>query len=205
MKKPVFIILSLTVVFLTGLLIVSLTLFPRKNQKTDRIPVSPTPVIIEEKTIWNDQSGFTVQYPISLKLNPHDEDKENYAHLEFTSATHSGNLIVWAKDSTAGSIDDFVKIKKLEGTIDTTLGGETAKKVLDSKTKQIIISTIKNGYLYQVEVNPTDSEYWNRIFNDVSSSFQFKIQEKTENAVVQPDVAGEEQRDYIGGDEEMIE
>lgn len=56
-----------------------------------------------------------------------------------------------------------------------------------------------------MEVNPTDSEYWNRVFNDVSSSFQFQTQEKKENAVVQPDFAGEVQGDYIGGDEEIIE
>ena len=88
MKKSVIIILGLTVFFLTGLLFISLALFPRKNGKTEIVSITPTPVIVEEKTAWDDQSGFTIQYPISLKLNSHNEDKDNYAHLEFTSATH---------------------------------------------------------------------------------------------------------------------
>lgn len=197
MKKVTFIILGLTVGLLTGLLIVSLTLFSQKKGKAVVIPVSPTPVVVEEKTTWNDQSGFSFQYPKSLTLNPHDEDKENYAHLELTSATHSGNLIIWAKDTTAATIADFVKIKKIEGAIDTTLGGETAKKVLDPDTKQIIISTIKNGYLYQIEVNLTDSEYWNPIFNDISSSFKFN-EEKVQKSIIAPET------DY-GDGEEVIE
>lgn len=205
MTKPVIIILGLTIGLLTGLLVVSLTLFPKKNEKVEIASITPTPVVIEEKTTWDDQSGFTIQYPKSLNLNPHDEDKENYAHLELTSATHSGNLIVWAKDTAATSLEDFVKIKKLEGAIDTTLGSETAKKVLDPNTKQIVISTIKNGFLYQVEVNPQDQKYWNPVFNDISSSFQFKNEEKTGNSQVQPETAGEGQGENIGGDEEVIE
>jgi hypothetical protein len=205
MTKPVIIILGLTVGLLTGILIVSMMLFSGKKETTVSVSVSPTPVTVEEKTTWKDQSGFTVQYPISLRLNPHDEDKENYAHLELTSATHSGSLIVWAKDTTAATIADFVKIKKIEGAIDTTLGGETAKKVLDPDTKQIVISAIKNGYLYQVEVSPTDGEYWNQVFSDVSSSFKFNNEEKAQNTAAQPEVSDEGQGDYIGGGEEVIE
>src|SRR3990167_11111285 len=65
------------------------------------IPVDntqPTPIPEEELATWTDQSEFSFQYPKSLKLNPHDEDTENYAHVELTSSTYPGNLIIWVKD-----------------------------------------------------------------------------------------------------------
>lgn len=134
----------------------------------------PTPAAVEDLATWTDQSGFSFQYPKSLSFNPHDEDTENYAHLELTSATYSGSLIVWAKDTTAGDIDEWVDQEDAKDFIDTSLGGEKAKKILTSKdTQKISTSTIYNGYLYQIEADLVDSDYWNKIYNTISSSFRF--------------------------------
>jgi hypothetical protein len=134
-------------------------------------PPTPTP---EALVTWTDQSQFSFQYPKSLTLNPHDEDKTNYAHVELTSATHSGNLIVWTKDTTAASIDDWAKQIKVANSLDSTLGGEPAKIILTSEgNEQITLTGIHGGYLYQVEVNPRDSDYWNQVFNTVTSTYKF--------------------------------
>ncbi|MBI5452430.1 hypothetical protein HY945_03130 [Candidatus Gottesmanbacteria bacterium] len=172
-KKTIFIILGVTFVVLSLTLLLYLRWqFSAKTAKTAQI--IPTPTIAEDLTAWQDQSGFTFQYPKNLTLDPHDEDEENYAHLELSSATSSGSLIVWAKDTTASDIDELVDQEDAKGFIDTSLSGERAKKILTSKdTQKISTSTIYNGYLYQIEADLADSDYWNRIYNTVSSSFRF--------------------------------
>ena len=58
--------------------------------------VSGTPIPVKLLT-WNDPNGFSFQYPEGLVINKHDEDRENYAYLEFTHSAHPGNVIVWGK------------------------------------------------------------------------------------------------------------
>jgi len=135
--------------------------------------IQPTPSASEELTTWVDQAEFSFQYPKSLKLDPHEEDQENYAHVELTSATHSGSLIIWVKDTTAEDTEAWAKETKLIGAIDSTLGGLPAKKTLTNEQKQLIVTAIRNGYLYQIETNLTDATYWNQVYETVSSNFKF--------------------------------
>lgn len=176
--------------YIIGLIVITviivitiITVIKRRTEtKTaDTATVLPTPTIVEEKAAWTDQSGFTFQYPKRLALNPHDEDKVNYAHVELTSATHSGNLIAWAKDTKAATIEDWVTQNKFEGAIDTTLGDVPAKKILNNKeTKQIIIAAVNNGYLYELETNLND-DYWSKILDEANSSFKFLSDNTVEN------------------------
>lgn len=161
--------------------------------------ILPTPTIAEELTTWKDQSGFSFQYPKSLKLDPHEEDQENYAHLELTSATFSGSLIVWAKDTTAEDIEGWIKQKKIENAFDSNLGGEKAKKILTSdNVNKANISTIYEDYLYQIEANLSD-DYWNKVYETVSSSFHF-ISEDNQNKVQAP-----QEQSPADGEGEIIE
>lgn len=135
--------------------------------------VTPT-AIEEELSTWSDPAEFSFQYPKSLDLNPHNEDQVNYAHVELTSVVHPGNVIVWVKDTTSETIDNWVIQQKIKNAIDTELAGTPAKKVLTADEKnKITLSAVNNGYLYQIEVNPVDAEYWNKIFSQVSSTFKF--------------------------------
>lgn len=172
-KKTIFIILGVTFVVLSLTLFLYLRWqFLAKTAKTAQI--IPTPTAMEDLAIWQDQSGFSFQYPKSLSFNSHDEDTENYAHLELTSATYSGSLVVWAKDTDTSDIDEWAAQEDAKGFIDTSLGGEKAKKILTSgETQKLATSTVYGGYLYQIEADLTDSDYWNKIYNTVSSSFRF--------------------------------
>lgn len=205
-KKWIFVILIGTIIF------ISLVLFVYKRYKdyqkrTMQVPQAFSTIEAqEEMATWTDQSGFTFEYPKSLTLNPHDEDENNYAHLELTSATYSGSLTVWAKDTNAADTEDYAKKSKNVGYIDTILGGEPAKKLLQNNaTSKIITSVIKDGYLYQIEADLKDN-FWSKTFEKISSSFKFEVNglKKEENnapASSDTDISGGD----FGGDEEVIE
>lgn len=165
-----------------GIIIVSLVgvgIYVSQNKKP---PVS-VPVVIqpsqtpEEFATWEDPNGFKFQYPKSLIMNTHNEDTENYAHLEFTNADHPGSVIVWGKDTKAVSASAWVKAEKAltEGTIlDTTMAGIAGKKVLvETPKKQIVTVIIDEGVVFYVEGNLEDIEYWTSVHTTISNSFEF--------------------------------
>lgn len=208
-NKSIIILIAAGVLIVTVVIFVVLLRFKSSGKVATPISeIQQTPSIAEELSTWTDQSGFSFQYPQSLSLNSHDEDKENYAHIELTSATHPGNLIVWVKDTEVGSIDDWIKQEKIQGSLDSTLGSEAAKKVLISgDSSKILTSSIKDGYLYQIEVNPKDFNYWNKISDLISSTYKFlPIQEKTGKTSVSAENTSDNSSTEEGSsDEEVVE
>lgn len=174
-KKKIILIAVLVIVVFAAAGVSAFNLTKSSQVSSPVTSLSPTPTVTEEELVaWTDPAEFTFQYPKSLILDPHDEDEKNYAHVELKSATHSGNLIVWVKDTTAEDITEWERIEKIQNSIDSNLGGENAKKVLlNGESRKIITSTIYGGYLYQIEVNPEDFEYWNSIYNQVIGTFKF--------------------------------
>lgn len=203
------IILGITFVLLTTIL-GGYLLYKSANKVASPISqAKPTTSPVEDLATWTDQAEFSFQYPKSLKLNPHEEDEENYAHVELTSSSNSGNLIVWVKDTIADTTDAYVKQKKLNGGIDSTLDGEKAIKILTSdESDRLTVSSIRNGYLYQIEVNLEDKEHWQKIYETVYSSFKFiegstpekKTELNTKAAPVEQSESGQ-----TGGEEDLGE
>lgn len=193
--------LIISFIAITAVLVIYLKVKNSTEVVSPMSGVQPTPTTVEELATWIDQSGFIFQYPKSLILNPHDEDKENYAHVELTSATHSGNIIVWAKDTTATDNSSWLKIAKVSSSIDTTLGGEAAKKVLNDQKS--LISDVHNGYLYQIEANLTDAPFWQKVYDTVSSSFAFTENNAATNIDNSGTISSEESTSDEG--EEVIE
>lgn len=149
--------------------------------KSDTSPValsSPTPTEVPvELATWTDPAGFSFQYPKDIDVNPHDEDKENYTHVELTHKTHPGSLIVWMKDLPASDLAGWIKKDtRFSGAsvLDTTLGGEPAKKVLvTDPSKMIIVGAIDGDVLVTVEGLLTDDTYWSSVHQNVVDSFVF--------------------------------
>ena len=174
--------------------------------------ITPTP-ILEELSTWIDPADFSFRYPKSLSLNPHDEDQNNYAHVELTSATYPGSLIVWVKDTTAETIDGWIKQNKISNAIDSELANISAKKVLTAgEINKITLTAVNNGYLYQIEVNTsdlsaqTDKDFWNKVFSQITSTFKFLSSEKSPKK--QPDAVDSVDQgadDSISEGEEVIE
>jgi hypothetical protein len=146
----------------------------KADQKTDALV--PTPVQ-KPRLTWNDPAGFTFSYDPDITINKHDEDQENYAHLEMTNPEHKGSVIIWEKDTTAADVTAWVRTEKEfagANVIDTTFGGQSGKKVIISgNNPKIVTGTISDGYLVYAEENGEDSTYWQSEYNSVLNSFSF--------------------------------
>lgn len=149
----------------------------RKTMQT-QLPLSPTPPPVSLLT-WNDQNGFSFQYPEGVTINKHDEDKENYAHIEFTHPNHPGKLIIWGKDVPANVTDAASWVKSdtrfLGASIlDTEMGGQPAKKVMVTGSPQIlVVGTVYDSIVWSAEATLEEPEYWTTILTSLTNSFAF--------------------------------
>lgn len=146
-----------------------------KKSEAPQVTSVSAPAAVEMAT-WTDPAGFTFQYPKELTVDKHDEDTENYAHVELTHKDHPGNLIVWVKDTKAADVNAWVKTEKLFAgatTSEATLGGKPAKTVSIESPKKVISGTIADELLFMVETTPTDTAYWTGVHDSIVKSFAF--------------------------------
>lgn len=137
----------------------------RFQPKADQ-PLAETPTV--ELTTWTDEAGFSFKYPKDLSVNKHEEDPDNYAHVELTNNAHPGKIIVWASDAPS------VWPPKGTSAIDTTLGGQPAKKIFASApVKMLSVGMISDNILFNVEAALTDNEYWQKVHDTIVGSFEF--------------------------------
>ncbi|OGG11903.1 hypothetical protein A2Z00_00930 [Candidatus Gottesmanbacteria bacterium RBG_13_45_10] len=210
MKKKVIIgviIAGIVVVGVIGIYVL------RSRDTQSQIPTvetitSPTVVPAELET-WIDPAGFSFQYPKDLSVNNHEEDQDNYAHVELTSKEHPGNIIVWAKDPLAGTkvVDAASWVtseKSLRGAtiFDTTLGGVPAKKILVAQpSKMLIVGSVSDGIVFTVEGTLEDSDYWTKVHDGIVNSFVFIPANSGSSAGSSEPQGGE---DTSGVDEEEV-
>lgn len=155
---------------------------PATSVETSFLRPSPQPQA--NLLTWDDPAGFTFKYPDGLNIDKHDEDQENYAHVELIDPQHPGSVIVWAKDLPLNKQRVVVKDETewvmndavlSEGNIvDTTLGAEVAKKILLSSPEQLFVGTIYDGVLWYIEGKFTDKVFWSDVHKIVTDSFTFK-------------------------------
>lgn len=152
----------------------------RGNPAPTEQQAAPTPAAERPQLLtWNDPNGFTFQYPEGLSINKHDEDKENYAHLEFTHPDHPGKLIVWGKDPAKGVSDlsTWVKNEKRftgANVLDTELGSKAGKKVMiEGVNRMLIVGTVYDGIVWTVEATLEEAPFWTDVHTGVADSFKF--------------------------------
>ncbi|MEK7544465.1 MAG: hypothetical protein AAB557_06430 [Patescibacteria group bacterium] len=169
-------------------------------------PPAPTPA---QLLAWNDPNGFSFQYPEGLVVNKHDEDKENYSHVEFTSPDHPGRLIVWGKDPGRGVTDAASWVsqeKRFIGAslLDTTLGGQQAKKVMvDGVTRVLVVGALYDGIVWSVEAALEDADFWTGVHTTIINSFAFiPVKEPGSSATSEPAPAVD---DVVVDEEEVVE
>jgi len=175
MKKPIVVILSISIVCIGA---IGAYMFWKQKPAASSTQTQTQNQTAEELAVWEDQAGFSFKYPKELSFDKHDEDQENYAHIEFTSATHSGRLIIWAKDTTYPDVAIWVtKDKTLIDAVavDTTLGGVPAKKlVITTPSKKLTTGAISDQILFTVEAEPIEGDtYWTTVLDTITSSFAF--------------------------------
>ena len=202
MKKFRFIIF--VIILITALAGGAYTLQQRRVLKviSPEATVTTTPPVGELLT-WEDPAGFMFQYPKEAQVNKHDEDSQNYAHIELTQKDNPGTIIVWAKDTNAVDSASWVKAEKSlsGGTVfDTSLAGISGKKVLLTTPKKTVVSGIVDeGVVFYVEGVFDSSEYWTKAYDAITSSFSFSSAKQ--NAPPQAGAAAEDAVD----EEEIIE
>ncbi|MCX6724910.1 MAG: hypothetical protein NTV20_02305 [Candidatus Shapirobacteria bacterium] len=172
MKKKVLIIISVLVLIAIGVFVFlyqkpsSGLVSPLTNQKTES----------EAKLLaWEDPAGFKFSYPEEIKINNHPEDEENYAHLELTSSSHAGSILVWMKDTNYKNIQDWVKKENATESaqvFDSDLGGHPAQKLAFTSPQKMVTATLDGNVIVLIEVYPED-QWWNQIYNQILSGFEF--------------------------------
>lgn len=176
----------------TGLLIFSKKTVIQPS-KSIEIASAPTPLV--KLLTWDDPAGFTFTYPEGLTVNKHDEDDQNYAHVELTNKDHPGSLVVWAKDTLAADVVAWVRTEReFAGatTLDTTLGNQPAKKIVFPPNK-LIIGTIYDELLFTIDATLTDKTYWTQIADDIATNFTFKPAQTAAGGAVSGDSAVDEE------------
>lgn len=133
------------------------------------------PLASEKLLTWDDQAGFTFQYPKSLLVDTHPEDDQNYSNLSFTNKDNPGGILVMASDTKAKDVAAWVKAdKSLVGglVIETTLGGKPAKKISFADSGKVVVGAIDDQILFRLETNNLEP-YWQNTFNRIVDSFEF--------------------------------
>ena len=181
MKKGILIGIFLSVFILA---IISIYAFVFKKGDAISLPRIDTETSKEVPVVfatWKDPVGFTFQYPKGLAVNKHDEDKDNYAHIELTDAAHPGSVIVWLKDvpkMNGKVITDLARWKESQTIFarstawETQLGSEPAAKILVSvPERKLYVVVLYDDLFYFIEANLGTDEYWQEVFDGVTGSF----------------------------------
>lgn len=180
MKRPIVIIL-VAGILLGGLGGGAYLFFSRTGgtKTPNLIAANPTPTPVPTLISWDDPAGFSIKYPDTLTLNKHDEDKENYAHLEFTHPSHPGSVVVLVKDLPKGVTDTISWGKKASTpssaiSFDTVINEKPAQKILvSSPVKTVTTGIVYDGVLWYIEATLTDDAFWQPIYDGMLNDFTF--------------------------------
>ncbi len=199
-KKLPFIIAVVVIVLLLGTGVFFVLSQSKDASKQSAQALSPTPTPTVEMATWEDQAGFTFEYPKSgFTIDKNESDEINYAHIDFTKEGSTDKLTIWAQDPPKAKkggkiitdISTWAKEPDYAGAlaVDTTLGGEPAKKLmLPDPDNKIITAAYFDGLLYWIET-PANNEDLKKLHDQITGSLKFFIGDKPEPALVSDDSA----------------
>ena len=143
-------------------------------KNTAKVPVA-TPTIKINYLTWNDEAGFTFQYPEGVKIDNHPDDEVNYANLTLTSSDGSGNINILMTDDKYKSLDKWINSDSLlkSGTIiDTKLGDKDGNKILTTNGVTTI-GVIDSGVLVLLKNESGGSSLLETTWGKIIDSWQF--------------------------------
>lgn len=150
---------------------------PKTVSFESNTPTSAPKTENQTKTLtWNDQAGFTFQYPDGLLIDKHDEDTVNYSHIDLTTSDKVGGILIMASDTKYKTLAEWIKADKNlndGSSIDTTLGGKPAKKTISSDGNSTTIGTIDSGILFTVKLTASSNSRLKVIYDQITTSFTF--------------------------------
>lgn len=179
-----------------------------ETSQAETLRITKPPSFSQDLATWKDPAGVTFQYPKDLAVDKHDEDQENYAHIELTNKDHPGNVIVWVKDVPVKAYDaaGWVKSERRftdAPVFDATLSGKLAKRVLVTTPKKMMVTaTVSEDLLYMLEASLEDSDYWMKVFDTISKTFTITLEDASSASSTNSDISG---GDEAVDEEEVVE
>lgn len=158
-------------------------------QKKQGSSVSPVqgPGITQEKkpenlTTHKDEAGFSFNYPESFIVKDiSGSDQTVYSSLEISSSNPEEKMVIKIIDTTFSSVDTWLKSKEASGAgsaREITLAGMPGKQIQFTDPRRLVTVVIDEGIMYFIQSPLASSaeasakaEYWNKIHNDIISSF----------------------------------
>lgn len=173
-KKIIVIVSGIFLILILGGGGIYLYINQKQNEMREPTPGAVSPPKLSTKD-WKDPLGFTLPYADFLTLDPHDEDKENYAHIELTASPSSGRIILWAQDPPDGTIEEWITSQEgMENAsiLDTTWAGVSAKKVsVGGKNAKILTAAMYDDLLFFIELYPDEKGKLTEAYNQILSDF----------------------------------
>lgn len=178
-QKKVLIILAVVVV----ISVIGGLLWFRSRQTASEVlsPTEQTSEVTPAQTganllTWNDQAGFTFQYQPGIKINKHDEDQGNYAHLDLYLDSKDGVVKILASDTKYKTAEEWANKEKKSSQaeveiMEATLSGKSARKITFSDTQTTTIGVVDEGLLFTIKLEPDKEGYWQKIFDQTVSTF----------------------------------
>ena len=121
---------------------------------------------------WEDPAGFQFSYPEGITIDNHEEDEENYAHLELTEKNHPGKILIWMKDKVEKNLEVWAANQTGNPQVfDSELAGQPAKKLAFSLPQKLVTAAFDQEVIILVEVFPED-EWWQETYQQVIDSFE---------------------------------
>ena len=125
-------------------------------------------------TLWEDAAGFSFSYPEDIRIDHHEEDEENYAHLELTTPLHEGKIIILVKETEYVDIETWSEETNIEAQVlDTELGAKPAKKMAYTDPQKIVTAAVDVDALVLIEMIPDKEGYWSKVYDQILKSFTF--------------------------------
>lgn len=170
---------KLSIIILVLVLIGVPVILMMKNKKTGTV----TPLgsgqkqetTAEKTAIYNDSSGFKFDYPESLTIKDvSGADQNVYSSLEISSRKQEGKMMIKIVDSPYDSLESYLSSKEASNagvSRDLILSSMPAKQIQLTNPKRLETVVISDSVMYLIESPLDDSGYWNKVHNQIISSF----------------------------------
>ena len=173
-------ILIIVLVLLVGGIIVFFVLKPKpkKISESPVISLSPTPISVT-LTTWNDEAGFSFQYPEGITIDKHADDTVNYANLTFTDGDQDGSIDIVMSDND-NTLD------KWTNAIDTVLGEKDGKKNMTNTG--MMIGVVDDEVLITLKRTTKLSPLLEAAWQNITDTWKFvyptpKVVQQTQTAI----------------------
>ena len=199
-KKKLLIIAGAGII-LVFVLVVLIVVQKKKTAPAGQIQAPVQEKAPENLATYNDEAGFSFNYPEGLTIKDVTGDNETlYSSLEVSKGFSGEKMIIEVADTTFSSINAWLKSPEASGagtSREITLAGMPASQIQFTNPRRLVTIVIDGGIMYFFESPLDETGFWNKAHNDIVSSFTLG-----ENQVPAPEGGGQE---VIYEEEEIIE